>query len=365
MNTAANPIPSADSGRAAAAPVELPDPVSLQILVKALAASAAAVATSRFGAQLAAVSAVVATLVADAVKDVAKRRRWGRKRLAALTGLLLLFSSVDKAFARFARRLGLFRHPKAESLSGWPRVVATSAAAVGIAVAVLTPPEAALGHSLGTGGRSYTFLPHDVPLSQVRPTNLEPPAISGAPIVGKTLRADPGEWSARPEPRLSVRWLLCDAAGDRCVRVNGATLATLRLEAGARTRHDPRARRGRERRRQRGRAIGPVRAGRIGSVSICSFTAGSSGARDTTCFTLTVAGSEPTRASGSGSAFASDDAAGQSGTAVRHSSAPTRASGAATFPGCAPAEQHRSSVDRRACASRRDASGPARSVERQ
>ena len=229
MNTAANPIPSADSGRAAAAPVELPDPVSLQILVKALAASAAAVATSRFGAQLAAVSAVVATLVADAVKDVAKRRRWGRKRLAALTGLLLLFSSVDKAFARFARRLGLFRHPKAESLSGWPRVVATSAAAVGIAVAVLTPPEAALGHSLGTGGRSYTFLPHDVPLSQVRPTNLEPPAISGAPIVGG-LRADPGEWSARPEPRLSVRWLLCDAAGDRCVRVNGATLATLRLE---------------------------------------------------------------------------------------------------------------------------------------
>ena len=197
MNTAANPIPSADSGRAAAAPVELPDPVSLQILVKALAASAAAVATSRFGAQLAAVSAVVATLVADAVKDVAKRRRWGRKRLAALTGLLLLFSSV------------------------------------------------------------------------------------------------------------------------------------------------------------------------IGSVSICSFTAGSSGARDTTCFTRTVAGSEPTRASGSGSAFASDDAAGKSGTAVRHSWAPTRACGAATVPGCAPAEQHRSSVDRRACASRRDASGPARSVERQ
>jgi hypothetical protein len=228
MNTAANPIPSPDSGGAAAAPVELPDPVSLQILVKALAASAAAVATSRFGAQLAAVSAVVATLVADAVKDIAKRRRWGRKRLAALTGLLLLFSSVDKAFARVARRLG-FRGRK-PSASRWPRALATSAAAVGIAVAVLTPPEAALGHSLGTGSRTYTFFPHDAPLLQVRPTNLERPTISGAPIVGRTLRADPGQWSARPEPQLSVRWLRCDGVGAACVRIFDAA-QTLRLEA--------------------------------------------------------------------------------------------------------------------------------------
>ena len=91
-----------------------PDPVSLQILVKALAASAAALATSRFGAELAAFSAVVATLVADAVKELAKRRGWGRKRVAALTGLLLFFSvcGIDEAFARFARRLGLFRGRK-------------------------------------------------------------------------------------------------------------------------------------------------------------------------------------------------------------------------------------------------------------
>jgi hypothetical protein len=92
---------------------------------------------------------------------------------------------------------------------------------------VLTPPEAALGHSLGTGNRAYTFIPHDAALSQVGPSNVEPPSISGTPSVGHTLRADPGRWSARPEPQLSVRWLACDEAGQDCVRLAGEGQTTL------------------------------------------------------------------------------------------------------------------------------------------
>jgi uncharacterized delta-60 repeat protein len=55
------------------------------------------------------------------------------------------------------------------------------------------------------------------------PANTTPPSISGDPKVGETLTADPGEWSAYPEPELSYQWQRCDADGTNCVDIDGAT----------------------------------------------------------------------------------------------------------------------------------------------
>jgi len=55
------------------------------------------------------------------------------------------------------------------------------------------------------------------------PANTTPPSISGDPKVGETLTADPGEWSAYPDPEFSYQWQRCDADGNNCVDIDGAT----------------------------------------------------------------------------------------------------------------------------------------------
>ncbi|MGA1213834.1 MAG: hypothetical protein ACO3ZZ_08930, partial [Solirubrobacterales bacterium] len=55
------------------------------------------------------------------------------------------------------------------------------------------------------------------------PLNAAEPTISGTPEVGQTLTADPGEWSAFPEPEFGYQWLRCDSEGNDCQPISGAT----------------------------------------------------------------------------------------------------------------------------------------------
>jgi len=52
------------------------------------------------------------------------------------------------------------------------------------------------------------------------PTNLDPPVVTGSAVVGQTLTATAGNWTASPTS-YSFAWKLCDAAGTSCVAVGG------------------------------------------------------------------------------------------------------------------------------------------------
>ena len=50
-----------------------------------------------------------------------------------------------------------------------------------------------------------------------------PPSITGVPAVGQTLSADPGTWSGNGTITYSYKWQTCDAAGQTCIDLLGAT----------------------------------------------------------------------------------------------------------------------------------------------
>jgi hypothetical protein len=56
--------------------------------------------------------------------------------------------------------------------------------------------------------------PSPVIADNVVPQNTAPPTISGSPVVGGTLTADPGTWTGAPS--FQFVWLRCDAAGANC-----------------------------------------------------------------------------------------------------------------------------------------------------
>jgi hypothetical protein len=60
----------------------------------------------------------------------------------------------------------------------------------------------------------------DVP-GQQPPVNQSPPSVSGTPIVGATLTADPGTWSG-PGVKFDFQWQRCDAGGNGCTDISGA-----------------------------------------------------------------------------------------------------------------------------------------------
>jgi hypothetical protein len=67
------------------------------------------------------------------------------------------------------------------------------------------------------------------------PTPTTAPSISGTPAVGATLTANTGTWSGNPTS-VAVAWLRCDANGDSCATISGASGNTYRLiqaDAGA------------------------------------------------------------------------------------------------------------------------------------
>jgi hypothetical protein len=55
------------------------------------------------------------------------------------------------------------------------------------------------------------------------PVNTSRPTISGTPAQGNTLQADRGEWRGDEPMSFAFRWLRCDAQGNECVAISGAT----------------------------------------------------------------------------------------------------------------------------------------------
>lgn len=96
------PEKAAPSENAAGRPSE--GPVSLEILVKVLAAAVVVTFTRRFGPEWAALGAVVGVLVPDGVRWLVGRRGWGWKRITFLTGLVTLFSRLDGLVGRAVRK---------------------------------------------------------------------------------------------------------------------------------------------------------------------------------------------------------------------------------------------------------------------
>ncbi len=61
--------------------------------------------------------------------------------------------------------------------------------------------------------------------TQAAPQNVVEPSIGGAPLVGRTLTADRGQWSGGTLT-FEYAWLRCNASGDGCTPISGATSQT-------------------------------------------------------------------------------------------------------------------------------------------
>ena len=66
--------------------------------------------------------------------------------------------------------------------------------------------------------------------SAAAPQTTLPPTISGTPIVGKTLTAGNGLWRNNPTT-FTYQWMRCDAKGNNCHSLNGATKRTYDLSS--------------------------------------------------------------------------------------------------------------------------------------
>jgi hypothetical protein len=88
------------------------------------------------------------------------------------------------------------------------------------AVLVCAALVAALAVVAGTSART-----------QAAPQNVAEPSISGAPLVGRTLTADRGQWSGGALT-FDYAWLRCNASGDGCTPISGATGQTYTVTSG-------------------------------------------------------------------------------------------------------------------------------------
>ncbi len=120
---------------------------------------------------------------------------------------------------------------------------ASCAAIAGATSATYAPVAADVGHTLRvvvtaatSGGTAQaTSPPSAVISSTAAPTSTAAPSISGSFQVGSTLTASQGSWSGNPTS-YAYAWSRCDATGDSCARIDGATSATYTLtdaDAGA------------------------------------------------------------------------------------------------------------------------------------
>jgi hypothetical protein len=62
------------------------------------------------------------------------------------------------------------------------------------------------------------------------PTNTAAPTIAGSAQAGQTLTASPGTWSSDTTPKFAYQWNRCDAAGNNCAAVTGATAQTYTVQ---------------------------------------------------------------------------------------------------------------------------------------
>src|SRR5579884_495825 len=122
----------------------------------------------------------------------------------------------------------------------WSRCDASGgscAAIAGATAATYVPTVADVGHTLravvtaaNSGGSAQaTSPPSPVVSSEAAPTNTTAPSVSGSLQVGSTLTASEGSWSGNPTA-YAYAWSRCDAHGDSCARIDGATASTYTLK---------------------------------------------------------------------------------------------------------------------------------------
>jgi hypothetical protein len=115
----------------------------------------------------------------------------------------------------------------------WSRCDASgnSCAAIGAATAATYKAvNADVGHTLrvtvtaknSSGSGNATSAPSAVVSSTSAPSPTKAPSISGTATAGSTLAADKGTWSGSPTS-VAVAWLRCDANGDSCAAISGAS----------------------------------------------------------------------------------------------------------------------------------------------
>jgi hypothetical protein len=123
------------------------------------------------------------------------------------------------------------------------------------------------------------------------PTNTGRPSIAGTAILGSTLTASAGTWAGSPSPSFAFQWERCDAAGNGCTPLAGATSQTYAVQAadeGATLRIHVTASNSAGSGGADSPAVGPIRPGiSIGDVSV------KEGARLTTSAVFTVSLSAP------------------------------------------------------------------------
>lgn len=118
----------------------------------------------------------------------------------------------------------------------WSRCDASGGSCAPIATATAatdTAVSADVGHTLRVtvtaknteGSGTATSAPSAVVSDKTAPTPTTAPSISGTPAFGSTLTASQGTWSGNPTS-VAIAWLRCDANGDDCATISGATAAT-------------------------------------------------------------------------------------------------------------------------------------------
>ena len=118
----------------------------------------------------------------------------------------------------------------------WSQCDASGASCTAIATATAatyTAVTADVGHTLrvtvtaknANGSGTATSAASAVVSDKTAPTPTTVPTISGTPAVGSTLTASQGTWSGSPTS-VAFAWLRCDASGNDCATISGATAPT-------------------------------------------------------------------------------------------------------------------------------------------
>ncbi|HEU0304562.1 MAG TPA: hypothetical protein VFR32_08275 [Gaiellaceae bacterium] len=76
------------------------------------------------------------------------------------------------------------------------------------------------------GSATAVSNPTAIVQGSARPRVVEPPTISGSPVLGATQTADPGTWSGTQPITFSYQWRTCNASGGNCSSISGATSKT-------------------------------------------------------------------------------------------------------------------------------------------
>ncbi len=81
-------------------------------------------------------------------------------------------------------------------------------------------------------GSASASSPETTVVGALLPVNLGLPSILGSLLEGQLLSAVPGSWSGTEPISYAYQWLACNAAGESCSEIPGATAPTLKLLSG-------------------------------------------------------------------------------------------------------------------------------------